>query len=90
MRYLSRTQDERCMADIKLRDGSDAQCQRYRAVGTYCKQHAGMLVLSCWVEYEGETYATSDPYVAAMLCWFLELADVPYQASLHRDTPQLA
>jgi hypothetical protein len=39
MRYLTRTQDERCVMDIKLRDGSLAQCQRYRAIGLYCKQH---------------------------------------------------
>ena len=40
MRYLSRTQNERCMYDIVLRDKSLAQCQRYRAIGIYCKQHA--------------------------------------------------
>ena len=40
MRYLSRKQNERCVMDIKLRDGSLAQCQRYRAVGLYCTQHA--------------------------------------------------
>lgn len=43
MRYLTRTQGERCMADIKLRDGSVAQCQRYRAIGLLCKQHAKLM-----------------------------------------------
>ena len=32
--------EARCEANITLRDGSQAQCGRYRKVGCLCKQHA--------------------------------------------------
>lgn len=42
-RYLNRTQPMRCKAVITLRDGSAADCQRYRAKGSsYCIQHTRM------------------------------------------------
>lgn len=31
---------DRCAQDIRLRDGSMAQCGRHRKVGQYCTQHA--------------------------------------------------
>ena len=37
---IGRTQDERCTATVVLSDKSLAQCQRWRKVGTLCKQHA--------------------------------------------------
>jgi hypothetical protein len=44
MRYLKRSQSDRCAVDIKLRDGSDAQCQRFRIKGSpYCAQHTKII-----------------------------------------------
>lgn len=34
--------DQRCTATITLKDGSAAQCGRYRKIGTLCRQHDGM------------------------------------------------
>jgi hypothetical protein len=39
-RFTDAPNDKRCMFDITLRDGSKAQCGRYRKLGCYCRQHA--------------------------------------------------
>jgi len=40
-RFVDAPNDDRCQADIRLRDGSGAQCGRRRQVGDtqYCSQH---------------------------------------------------
>lgn len=43
---------KRCMADITLKDGSMAQCGRYRKIGILCRQHhkiAKKLGLKRWL-----------------------------------------
>jgi hypothetical protein len=39
-RFIDAPQAERCKADVMLRDGSKAQCGRWRKVGDLCTQHA--------------------------------------------------
>lgn len=38
-RYTAAKSDQRCKADIKLRDSSGAQCMRAAKIDGYCKQH---------------------------------------------------
>lgn len=38
--FIDAPLSERCEANITLRDGSQAQCGRYKKVGCLCKQHA--------------------------------------------------
>jgi hypothetical protein len=39
-RFRDAPQIARCTYDIRLRDGSGAQCGRYAKLGSFCTQHA--------------------------------------------------
>lgn len=39
-KFTAAKNDVRCKADIRLRDGSGAQCMRAAKIDGYCKQHA--------------------------------------------------
>jgi hypothetical protein len=39
-RFIDAPNDVRCKADIRLRDGSGAQCGRRATAGEYCWQHS--------------------------------------------------
>lgn len=41
-RFIDAPNDMRCMQDITMKDGSGAQCGRYRKLGQFCTQHATM------------------------------------------------
>lgn len=41
-KFIDAPQHSRCVHTIKLKDGSTAQCGRWRKVGDYCTQHAKM------------------------------------------------
>lgn len=38
-RFLDAPQAQRCAFSVILRDGSGAQCGRYRKIGALCRQH---------------------------------------------------
>lgn len=38
-RFTAPPRDQRCVADVTLRDGSGAQCMRARVVDDLCRQH---------------------------------------------------
>ena len=42
-RFIDAPNGSRCLYDIKLKDGSGAQCGRYRKIGDYCRQHAAKM-----------------------------------------------
>lgn len=39
-RFIDAPTEQRCTATTTLRDGSKAQCGRYRKLGCLCRQHA--------------------------------------------------
>ena len=42
-RFIDAPISARCLYDITLKDGSGAQCGRYRKIGDYCRQHAAKM-----------------------------------------------
>ena len=41
-RFIDAPTEQRCEAELTLKDGSLAQCGRYKKVGNLCTQHAKM------------------------------------------------
>ena len=52
-KFTAATNDKRCKADIRYRDGSGAQCMRAAKVGGYCIQHSAIVesIQECYVQF---------------------------------------
>jgi hypothetical protein len=58
LRYLRRTQAMRCKAVITLKDGSEADCQRYRMNNgsSFCAQHTKMELARSYTDTPSSGY----------------------------------
>lgn len=79
--FTAAKNQDRCKADIRLRDGSGAQCMRQGKVNGFCLQHSKSTVRevylcpACELIFDTEKQARNcsgchlNPYYACPICW---------------------